>query len=170
MNKLNVIKEYAKLYVLGITSPSICNNFNPVFDKYRKHVEQRGKKKERNVQKTTINLKGESEMREIKFKAYIRSLDITKEVIEINFDRKVVEVDFSNGEADLVEYTFDEVDLLQYTGLKDEKGVEIYEGDEVMLLGEKAIVKFEYGQFIAKDSEGMSMPLYSIAMIDYTEE
>jgi hypothetical protein len=52
-------------------------------------------------------------MRELKFRAYIKHLDIIVDVQRINFDVKTIEVGLSDG--DLCEYDFDEVILMQYT-------------------------------------------------------
>ncbi len=68
-------------------------------------------------------------MREIKFRAYIKNLKWTVPVTRINFDCETIEVDLTDGNGDIAEYDFDEIILMQYTGLKDKNGVEIYEGN-----------------------------------------
>jgi YopX protein. len=67
-------------------------------------------------------------MRKIKFMAYIKSLGWLVAVERICFDCNTVEVDLTNGQGDTCEYDFDEVILIQYTGLNDCNDSEIFEG------------------------------------------
>ncbi|MFJ5713143.1 YopX family protein [Neobacillus sp. NPDC093127] len=63
-------------------------------------------------------------MREIKFRAWEKNLKEIIPVHEINFENRMI-----NTKS--VWRLFDEIELMQYTGLKNKNGKEIYEGDIV---------------------------------------
>ena len=102
-------------------------------------------------------------MREIKFRAWLKE------------DKKMVNVetmDFADKSMQYLEKSeivnayllrrviFDDIELMQYTGLKDKNGAEIYDGDIVLveLSGTstwyKTVVKFKEGAFIASLIDG----------------
>ncbi|MEE6185508.1 YopX family protein [Bacillus pretiosus] len=71
-------------------------------------------------------------MREIKYKAYVKELNLVLPALSIQFDFKKVEVPATYSKHIDTEYfNFEQVELIQYTGEKDAHGNEIYEGDIV---------------------------------------
>lgn len=96
-------------------------------------------------------------MREIKFRAYIKSIQWTLPVQRICFDCGTAEVDLTDGNGDLSEYDFDEVELMQFTGCHDINNKDVYEGDLVKCkdnytgLEFSGVVAFQDCSFVIKN-------------------
>ena len=101
-------------------------------------------------------------MREIKFKAWVKDRKEIFEIVLINYVSKKVTyilerighpLNIRDGKFNDVE--FNEIELMQYTGLKDEYGDEIYEGDIVTLHNSryKVIFNMEQARFVLRDDK-----------------
>jgi uncharacterized phage protein (TIGR01671 family) len=96
-------------------------------------------------------------MREIKFRAWHKKEYFIAKVTSIDWDEKLVQTEWLTWKEDgAVKLTddpfrnvrhFDEVELMQFTGLKDRDGKEIYEGDILQMRGCRGFVEYEEGVF-----------------------
>jgi uncharacterized phage protein (TIGR01671 family) len=68
-------------------------------------------------------------MREIKYKAWCSERKLMCEVISINFEEDTITVKYPDGHR--CTYKLSLFILMQYTGLKDKNGKEIFEGDVI---------------------------------------
>jgi uncharacterized phage protein (TIGR01671 family) len=73
--------------------------------------------------------------REIKFRAWLKSRPTLCKVLSIHFD-KITTISVKDGQGKTwFEFGNENAILMQYTGLKDKNGVEIYEGDVLEITG-----------------------------------
>ena len=92
--------------------------------------------------------------REIKFRAWLKEDKKMENVKTIDFTDKTIRClkknEFINAYL-LRRVSFDDVELMQYTGVKDKNGKEIYEGDIVVLNNiendNMCIVRYEHSSY-----------------------
>ena len=119
--------------------------------------------------------------KEIKFRAWLKEEEKMVNVETIDFSEKSIQYLEKNEiiDAYLLRTTFlEDIDLMQYTGINDKNGVEIYEGDilKYKFLYDRrfkhvSLVKFMEieASFGIKDIYGNEIPLYRITANNYFE-
>jgi uncharacterized phage protein (TIGR01671 family) len=94
--------------------------------------------------------------RPIKFRAWIRTEKRIVSVSNLRFIDGVVSIAY--GGDFHVYYNQEEIELMQFTSLKDKNGKEIWEGDIVLNHNEKFEVVFEKGGFNLKKKGSFQTP------------
>lgn len=113
-------------------------------------------------------------MRDIEFRAYIKDKNKIFNVKTIDFAYKFITFEEDNNPKDTMRM-IDQVELMQYTGLKDKNGTKIYEGD--VLIGDIpelvssqnliGIVEYEESAFIIRFPNRKSWQIQKVGFCSF---
>lgn len=99
--------------------------------------------------------------REIKFRAWDsqeNTMFYNEDILNIQFAENFIRIE---NEKYAFNSFLDEVMLMQYTGLKDKDGIEVYEGDIIVCNNKyKSIVSYKNGSFVKSYRNGNIYLLY----------
>lgn len=90
------------------------------------------------------------------FRVYDKHLKLMKEVVAIDFKSREIEYPI-NDDGVTIQRSFDEVNIMQSTGLFDKNGIEIFEGDMVRNLGIDYTPIFKNGIYMALNIEKLKL-------------
>jgi len=92
-------------------------------------------------------------MREIKFRAWDKKYKVMDDDFLIDCDGKIWDaprMTYDTPNREIAREDDDRFILMQFTGLHDKNGKEIYEGDKYLWKGEKGVIVWDRGSFWCK--------------------
>lgn len=103
-------------------------------------------------------------MREIKFRAFIKFNETMLQVSNIDFEQREVNLYSEDNKPNPCDrYRFDDIVLMQFTGLDDKNGKEICEGDIVLSeTGYKWVVEFFNGVYHMVEQRKKPSDVYNL--------